>query len=202
MNLTDKIKSINLAEVARTHVELRRHGNNFTGRCPLHDEKTPSFTVFEDNHFKCFGCGAHGDAADFVQSLNGVDFKGALRLLGIEQGSLSGADFKAIRKREQQRAQARKDKKREQALAYTLAFLIRSAHKALADITADNLNDYVELFDKLPFWEYCHEILCSGTDQEKLECCKQLKDMKTIKRNTLFKPSFDLGAWAKRSCNG
>lgn len=120
MSLSDKIKSINLAEVARTHVELRRHGNNFTGRCPLHDEKTPSFTVFEDNHFKCFGCGAHGDAADFVQSLHGVDFKGALRLLGIEQGSLSGADFKAIRKREQQREQARKDKKRERDIAYTL----------------------------------------------------------------------------------
>jgi len=122
MELTHQIKAIYLADVVQqsTGMELRRNGNKLTGLCPLHHEKTPSFTVFEDNHFKCFGCGAHGDAVDFIQSLHGVDFKGALRLLGIESGSLSGADFEAIRKREQQRAQARKQKQREREIAYTL----------------------------------------------------------------------------------
>ncbi len=56
-------------EVYETHVRLRKSGANYVGLCPFHDEKTPSFTVFPDGGFKCFGCGQHGDAFDFVGDL-------------------------------------------------------------------------------------------------------------------------------------
>lgn len=49
-------------------VHLDRHGKNYVGFCPLHSEKTPSFTVDpEAQTFRCFGCGVHGDAADFAK---------------------------------------------------------------------------------------------------------------------------------------
>ncbi len=48
--------------------ELRESGGRLMGLCPFHEEKTPSFVIFEDqNRFHCFGCGADGDSVDFVQ---------------------------------------------------------------------------------------------------------------------------------------
>ncbi|MFJ5982370.1 CHC2 zinc finger domain-containing protein [Enterobacter cancerogenus] len=49
-------------------VHLDRQVKNYVGFCPLHSEKTPSFTVDpEAQTFRCFGCGVHGDAADFAK---------------------------------------------------------------------------------------------------------------------------------------
>ena len=54
---------IQCEEVATSNgVELRRSGQNLTGSCPFHEDNTPSFTIFPDNHFKCFGCGVNGDS--------------------------------------------------------------------------------------------------------------------------------------------
>jgi DNA primase len=47
--------------------------------CPLHCEKTPSFCIFPDGKFKCFGCGAYGDAADLYAAVYGVSLGEALR---------------------------------------------------------------------------------------------------------------------------
>jgi len=62
------------------HVALRKSGANFMGLCPFHGEKTPSFYVYPGNaSFYCFGCGKSGDAIDFVQEYNHVDFPTALK---------------------------------------------------------------------------------------------------------------------------
>jgi len=60
-------------------VELRATGHGFTGRCPFHDDSTPSLSVagVPDR----FGCGAHGDVIDFVQRLHGLSFVDAVRSL-------------------------------------------------------------------------------------------------------------------------
>ena len=48
--------------VARTGVALRRSGARLVGRCPFHDDRTPSFTVYpEQGTYHCYGCGARGD---------------------------------------------------------------------------------------------------------------------------------------------
>lgn len=66
-------------------VKLVRSGRQWSGCCPFHDEKTPSFYVYDD-HFHCFGCGAHGDAITFAMQSQGGDFVEAVRLLAAEAG--------------------------------------------------------------------------------------------------------------------
>jgi DNA primase len=53
---------------------VRRAGTNHVCRCPFHDERSASFTVFPDGGFKCFGCGAAGDVLDYVMLRDGCDF--------------------------------------------------------------------------------------------------------------------------------
>jgi DNA primase len=66
---------------ARTR--LRKVGGRYTGLCPFHQEKTPSFSVSPDRGtYHCFGCGVGGDAISFVQETEGVDFVGAIEWLG------------------------------------------------------------------------------------------------------------------------
>lgn len=76
-----------IVELIGQQVTLKKSGRNFKGLCPFHQEKTPSFYVFpDDQHFKCFGCGAGGDAFSFVMQSERVDFKEALRTLAERAG--------------------------------------------------------------------------------------------------------------------
>jgi DNA primase len=56
------------------------------GCCPFHNEKTPSFYVYEDGQYHCFGCGAHGDAISFVMQTEGAGFMEAVERLAVEAG--------------------------------------------------------------------------------------------------------------------
>ena len=61
---------------------LRRAGGRFVGRCPFHEERTPSFSVSpEKGYYHCFGCGKGGDAIRFVQEAENLDFVGAIEWL-------------------------------------------------------------------------------------------------------------------------
>lgn len=64
---------------------LLKSGRNWKGCCPFHGEKTPSFYVYDD-HFHCFGCGAHGDAITFVMRAEGAAFPEAVERLAAEAG--------------------------------------------------------------------------------------------------------------------
>ena len=70
--------------VAR-RVKLAKSGRNWTGCCPFHNEKTPSFYVYDD-HYHCFGCGKHGDAITFVMESTGSGFPDAVAALAAEAG--------------------------------------------------------------------------------------------------------------------
>ena len=71
-----------VSEVVRKSVDLKKRGNEFTGLCPFHNEKTPSFHVNDEKEFyHCFGCGAHGDVIDFVANHEGVDLSVAVHML-------------------------------------------------------------------------------------------------------------------------
>ena len=53
--------------------------------CPVHQEKTPSFSVdVKKNKFRCFGCGIGGDAIDFIKETKGLNYSEACRYLGVE----------------------------------------------------------------------------------------------------------------------
>jgi DNA primase len=78
---------VNLAELVGRRVRLIRRGREFTGLCPFHNEKTPSFTVSEEKQFfHCFGCGAHGDAIGFAMRIDGLAFPEAVETLAKEAG--------------------------------------------------------------------------------------------------------------------
>ena len=74
-----------LADVIGRRVRLTRSGRQWKGCCPFHGEKTPSFYVYDD-HFHCFGCGAHGDAISFVMQSQGAAFPEAVAQLAAEAG--------------------------------------------------------------------------------------------------------------------
>ena len=68
--------------VVEERTPLRKAGARLTGRCPFHEEKTPSFSVNPaDKLYYCFGCGAGGDMIKFVQETQGFDFTGAVEWL-------------------------------------------------------------------------------------------------------------------------
>src|SRR5438067_8091443 len=71
-----------VVEVVSGRTPLRRSGARFTGLCPFHDERTPSFSVSpEKGTYYCFGCQRGGDTVSFVEETEGVDFVGAIEWL-------------------------------------------------------------------------------------------------------------------------
>jgi DNA primase len=78
---------LSLAELVGRRVRLVRRGREYSGLCPFHNEKTPSFYVVEDKgFFHCFGCGAHGDAIGFLMRADNLDFIEAVERLAGEAG--------------------------------------------------------------------------------------------------------------------
>lgn len=74
-----------MAALVGRRVKLARAGRNWRGLCPFHNEKTPSFHVY-DNGFHCFGCGASGDAISFAMQSQGLGFMEAVTALAAEAG--------------------------------------------------------------------------------------------------------------------
>ncbi len=85
---TQNIKErLSIEEVVGQYVELKPAGTSLKGRCPFHAEKTPSFMVSPmRQNYHCFGCGVGGDIFTFVQEIEGLDFKGALKTLADKAG--------------------------------------------------------------------------------------------------------------------
>ncbi len=78
---------LSIEDVVSAYIKLERAGANLKARCPFHNEKTPSFFISPDRgSYYCFGCAASGDIFSFVEEFEGLDFKGALKLLADKAG--------------------------------------------------------------------------------------------------------------------
>lgn len=78
---------LTLSEIVGEKVKLTRKGREFSGLCPFHHEKTPSFTVNDEKEFyHCFGCGAHGDAIRFLVEVHKYHFLEAVKELSNRAG--------------------------------------------------------------------------------------------------------------------
>lgn len=72
---------VKIEDVINKYIPLKVAGHNLTARCPFHEEKTPSFTVSPaEQLFYCFGCGANGNAQDFLSRYLG-DHSNAIEVL-------------------------------------------------------------------------------------------------------------------------
>lgn len=87
-HIKEQVKSAaDIVEVVSDYVKLRRAGNGYSGLCPFHNEKSPSFNVSPHlGIFKCFGCGESGDVFSFLMKHDGVSFTEAIRMLGERYG--------------------------------------------------------------------------------------------------------------------
>ena len=81
-------RRLSIFDLVGRKVRLSRRGSQATGLCPFHNEKSPSFHVYDDDepHYHCFGCGAHGDAITFVMQTEGLEFRDAVERLAGEAG--------------------------------------------------------------------------------------------------------------------
>jgi DNA primase len=88
--LLQKIKeAVNLREVVGEHVVLRKAGASFSGLCPFHQERSPSFNVNEQKQFYyCYGCQKGGDVVSFVMEIHGMSFPEAIEELA-ERGRVA-----------------------------------------------------------------------------------------------------------------
>jgi DNA primase len=82
-SVRDVVQAADMVEVVSGRTQLRRaSGSRYTGRCPFHEEKTPSFSVNPvDKLYYCFGCGKGGDVISFVREAENLDFVGAIEWL-------------------------------------------------------------------------------------------------------------------------
>jgi len=76
------LDSTDIVEIIGSFVALKKIGQNFQGLCPFHDDKTPSLSVSpEKKIFRCFGCGASGNAITFLRKHKNLPFPEAARFL-------------------------------------------------------------------------------------------------------------------------
>lgn len=76
-----KVKN-DIVAVIEGYTKLHKAGKNFTGRCPIHNDKHPSMTIYPDSQsWHCFGCNRGGDVIAFIQAVENTGFKGAVERL-------------------------------------------------------------------------------------------------------------------------
>jgi DNA primase len=125
--------AVDMVELVGTKTDLRRVGSRYTGLCPFHDERTPSFSVNAvDKLFYCFGCQAKGDAIGFVEQAEGLDFVDAVETLADRYG------VQLERENDDPRAEQQRHKKKrlrsllERAASFYSAYLFDSTEARAA----------------------------------------------------------------------
>ncbi len=85
--IDDLLSRVDILDVVEPRVKLRKTGKNYSGLCPFHQEKSPSFTVQPEKQFYyCFGCGAGGNALGFLMNFENLDFVDAVEMLAKSIG--------------------------------------------------------------------------------------------------------------------
>lgn len=94
------IEKNDIGEVIGEYVKLERKGSGYSGLCPFHNEKTPSFSVHEGKQiFKCFGCGKGGNVVNFIMLAENLNYPEALEFLAKRPGFVWSALSAGSRKR-------------------------------------------------------------------------------------------------------
>ena len=169
MNLRTLKDSIDLVAIVEgSGTELKQFGRLHKGLCPLHDDTEPSFIVYPDQHFRCFGCQEHGDAIDFIQKIHSCTFKEALSILGIEQGELTPEKREEIKKHQHRRELIKAFREWEAEASAEVGMFCRCCRKVLGQIkTEADLETYGDSYHDLASYEYHLDVLVDYDDQAK-----------------------------------
>jgi DNA primase len=125
--------AIDMVDLVGSKTDLRRAGSRWTGLCPFHDERTPSFSVNADEKlFYCFGCQAKGDAFGFVEQAEGLDFREAVELLADRYGVQLELENDDPRAEERRRRRERLMKLLDRTAAFYATFFWESQEAAKA----------------------------------------------------------------------
>ncbi len=85
--IDDLLARLDIVDIIDARVKLKKKGKNYGACCPFHNEKTPSFSVSQEKQFyHCFGCGAHGNAIDFLMEFDRLEFVEAIEELASYLG--------------------------------------------------------------------------------------------------------------------
>jgi DNA primase len=107
--IQDLISRADVVEIVGRHVQLKKTGANFSGLCPFHSEKSPSFTVSPSKQFyHCFGCGKNGNAIGFLMDFAGMNFVEAVKDLAGQYGMQVPEEDLSPAERERQAQQKQK----------------------------------------------------------------------------------------------
>ncbi len=113
-----------VVEVISAYTELRRSGTRFTGLCPFHDERSPSFSVNpQEKLYHCFGCGVGGDVIKFVEEKEGLAFPDAVEALADRYGVEIEREAEDPRAEELRRKRARLSELLERTASFYSSFL-------------------------------------------------------------------------------
>jgi DNA primase len=131
-------EAADIVEIIQAHTDLRRSGVRFTGLCPFHDERSPSFSVDpQAKLYHCFGCGVGGDVIKFVEEKEGLAFPEAVESLADRFGVEVEREKADPRAEEARRRRARLADALERTADFYAAFLRTSPKAAKA-------RDYLE----------------------------------------------------------
>jgi len=166
INAFDAIKeTLQITDVLTFYsVDVRRANKAL---CPLHNEKTPSFTIYTNNNsWHCFGCGVGGSAIDFVMAYYGLDALAAAKTLDMDF-SLGLFDYKPTHEERNQQSALRHEKQAYKGLAETFETYMSKAYIILCDYL-HLLSDWKVIYaPKVPeelntasplFVEACHQL--------------------------------------------
>jgi hypothetical protein len=77
-----RAKEVGLVPIVERDIQLKKTGKIFTGQCPFHEDRHPSFVIYPDsNRWMCYGCGKQGDVIDYVMLKHGLNFHQAIDYL-------------------------------------------------------------------------------------------------------------------------
>lgn len=105
--INDLLARTDIVDLIDARVKLKKQGKNYHACCPFHNEKTPSFTVNGEKQFyHCFGCGAHGNAIDFLMNFDRLEFVESIEELatiyGLEVPYETGTGLSPIERHQRQ----------------------------------------------------------------------------------------------------
>lgn len=135
--LSELKRKNDLVSIASNYLQLEQKGRRFWACCPFHNEKTPSFSINnEDGIYHCFGCKESGDVIKFVEKMENVDFMDAVRILA-EKAGMEVPEFQNDDKRKQ-------NQKFKERILNVLDFAYKHYQENLYNKDAKVAQDYIK----------------------------------------------------------